>query len=445
MTSGSPLKLMIAFSLPLWAGNLFQQVYAMVDTIVVGRFVGVDALAALGAVGGFSFMVIGFAQGLGCGFAVLVSQRYGAGDHTQMRKAYAMSIIASVVIGIIVSLLFYFFSMPLLKLVNTPENIIEMANDYISFIYIGLLASIFYNLFSSILRAVGDSKSPLLFLLLSSALNVILDLVLVIVIPLACLGVAIATVISQAISAFVSYLYIKKKFPIFNFEKGDFKLDFGLIKRLLGVGLPGAIQFSVCAIGVIIVQIAINNFGSDIVAAYSIGVKIENIYSQMFPAIGMAISTFAGQNLGAGHYDRIRQGFRVAFALTVGWAIIAFALSFILNKPICYLFIDNNSSPEVIENALLYIRTVIWFFIPLGVIFLFRTGCQGLGSGSIPMISSITELVMRAIAAFTLPAFMGYLGICYSSPVAWCGAALILPICYFVQMKGIKKQLTLKY
>lgn len=441
MTTGSPVRLMLAFSLPLFAGNLFQQIYSMVDTIVVGRFVGVDALAALGAVSGFSFMVIGFAQGLGCGFAVLVSQYYGAGNMSQMRKSYTMSILASVVIGVVISLLFYIFSMPLLRLVNTPENIIEMANDYISIIYIGLLASIFYNLFSSILRAVGDSRSPLLFLLLSSILNVVLDLLLVVVIPMGCAGAAIATIISQAISAWVSYIYIKKKFPIFRFEKGDWALDFGLIRRLLSIGLPGAIQFSVCAVGVIIVQIAINSFGSDIVAAYSIGTKIENIYSQMFPAIGMAISTFAGQNLGAGQYDRIRKGFRAGLVLTIAWAFIAFAISYLLNTPICYLFLDQDSSPEVIANALKYIETVIWFFIPLGVIFLFRTGCQGLGSGAIPMISSIVELVMRAIAAFTLPGFLGYDGICLASPVAWIGAAVILPFCYLVQMKSIKRKL----
>ena len=307
MTSGSPLRLLLAFSLPLFLGNLFQQIYSMVDTVVVGRFVGVDALAALGAVGGFSFMCVGFAQGLGCGFAVLVSQCYGAGDHDRMRKAYAMSIVASIVVGIVVSLLFFAFSMPMLELVRTPSNIISMANDYISIIYIGLLASVFYNLFSSILRAVGDSRSPLLFLLISSVLNVVLDLFLVLVIPMGCAGVAIATILSQAISAVISYFYIAGKFPIFRFRKGDFRLDFNMIRILLKIGLPGAIQFSVCAIGVIIVQIAINGFGSDIVAAYSIGNKIETLLSQMFTALGMAISTYAGQNLGAGNLDRITQ------------------------------------------------------------------------------------------------------------------------------------------
>ena len=444
MTKGSPLLLLLTFSLPLFLGNLFQQIYSMVDTIVVGRFVGVDALAALGAIGGFSFMVVGFAQGLGCGFSVLVSQCYGAGDWNRMRRAYAMSIVASIAVGIVVSLLFFAFSMPLLELVRTPSNIIDMANDYISIIYIGLLASIFYNLFSSILRAVGDSRSPLLFLLISSVLNVVLDLFFVLVIPLACAGVAIATVLSQAISAVISYYYIVRKFPLFRFQKGDFRLDFNLIRILLKIGLPGAIQFSVCALGVIIVQIAINDFGSDIVAAYSIGTKIETIMSQMFSALGMAISTFAGQNLGAGQYDRIKKGFAACFFLIVIWSVISYILSFFITEPLAYLFIDSStSSHDVIDNAILYVNVVIKFFIPLGMIFLFRTGCQGLGSGAIPMVSSITELVARALAAFTLPIWFGYLGVCYASPVAWVAAALILPFCYLVQMRGIRKKLGL--
>ena len=293
MTVGSPLKLLLGFTIPLFLGNLFQQVYSMVDTIVVGRFVGVDALAALGSVGGFAFMVVGFSIGLGNGFAVIVSQAFGAKDERLMKKSFAMSLILSLIIGSIISIVFALFSKILLKLVNTPANILDMANDYIFVIYIGLLTNIYYNLFASILRAVGDSKSPVLFLVISSILNVILDLALVLIIPLGCTGVALATVISQGISAIICYFYINKKLPILRPEKAHFKLDSHLIVKLLRIGLPGAIQFSVCAIGVSIVQIAINSFGSDIVAAYSVGNKIENIVTQFFPALGMAISKYA--------------------------------------------------------------------------------------------------------------------------------------------------------
>ena len=214
MTVGSPLKLLLGFTLPLFMGNLFQQVYATVDTIVVGRFVGVDALAALGAVGGFSFMVVGFSIGLGNGFAVIVSQAFGARDERLMKKSFAMSMIHSRIIGVVISALFALFSRSLLVLISTPENILDMANDYISIIYIGLITNVFYNLFASVLRAVGDSKSPVLFLVISSVLNVILDLAFVLIIPLGCSGVALATVLSQGISAVICYFYINKKLPI---------------------------------------------------------------------------------------------------------------------------------------------------------------------------------------------------------------------------------------
>ncbi|MGN0906309.1 MAG: MATE family efflux transporter [Bullifex sp.] len=445
MTVGSPLRLLLGFSIPLFLGNLFQQVYATVDTIVVGRFVGVDALAALGAVGGFSFMVVGFSIGLGNGFAVIVSQAFGARDERLMKKSYAMSIILSLVIGVIISALFALFSKPLLILVNTPSNIIDMANDYIMVIYIGLITNIYYNLFASILRAVGDSKSPVLFLVVSSILNVVLDLALVLVIPLGCTGVALATVLSQGISAVICFFYINRKLPILRPSRDDFRIDSHLITKLLRIGLPGAFQFSVCAIGVIIVQIAINSFGSDIVAAYSVGNKIENLLSQFFPALGMAISTFAAQNLGAVNIKRIRQGFRYSMGILIVWSAIAFVLAHYVTRPMAYLFLDAaTTDPSIIENAQIYTNTVVIFFIPLGMIFLFRTGSQGLGSGSIPMISSVTELVIRSAAAFTLPVFLGYQGVCLASPAAWIGAGFLLPFCYQARMGKIEKHLMIE-
>ena len=433
------MALLLSFSIPLFIGNLFQQLYSMVDTIVVGRFVGVDALAAVGSTSGFSFMVVGFAQGLTAGFAVIISQRYGARDEAAMKKAYAMSILCSAFFSVAIALLFGLLSMPLLHMINTPENIINDANSYILIIYLGIGTAIFYNLFSSILRAVGDSRSPVLFLLLSSALNVILDLFFVIVIPLGCSGVAIATIIAQGISAAVSFFYVKKKFPVFRVSREDWKIDKALCMRLIRIGIPGAVQFSVCAIGVIIVQGAINGFGSDTVAAYSVGGKIENLVTQFFPAIGMGISTFAGQNLGAGNLARIRRGFRTSFIIMVAGAFLAFFVIRTCAVPFSYLFMDpGTTDPAIIDQAVQYSNTISWFFIPLGMIFIYRTGSQGLGSGIIPMISSILELACRAVAAFTLPLALGYMGICLASPAAWVVAGFALPFCYLKLMKNIE-------
>ncbi len=441
MTKGSAYKLLLSFSIPLFFGNLFQQLYSMVDTIIVGRFVGVDALAAVGATGGFSFMVIGFAQGLTAGFSVLISQRFGAKDMDGVRKAFVQSIICSAFSSIVLAAIFGILSMPLLRLVRTPANIIDDANSYILIIYLGIGTSLFYNLFSSILRAVGDGKSPVYFLLISSVLNVVLDLFFVIVIPLGCSGVAIATILAQGISAILSLIYIWKKFPMFRIKKEDWTPDRHTISYLLRVGIPGAFQFSVCAVGVIIVQVAINGFGSDAVASYSVGSKIEALTTQFFPALGMGISTYAGQNLGALDFARIRKGFRAGLVIAITGAMLTSALTWILANPLSGLFLDRRTtSPEIIGMAMQYVHTVIWFFIPLAMIFLYRTGCQGLGSGSIPMISSITELGVRTIAAFTLPIAFGYTGICFASPFAWIMAGFILPFCYFHLIKNLERK-----
>ncbi len=445
MTKGSPYKLMIAFSIPLIFGNIFQQFYSMVDTIVVGRFVGVQALAAVGATSGFNFMVIGFAQGLTMGFSVIISQRYGAKDYANMKKAYAMGIYCALLCSLVISFFFTLFSKPLLELVKTPYDIIDDANTYISIIYIGLTAVIYYNLFSSVLRAVGDSKSPLIFLLIASVLNIVLDLVLVIAVPLGCAGVAIATVVSQLISAVSCYIYTTIKYPMFKLCRKDFKIDPFLCKRLLKIGLPGALQFSVCAIGVVIVQAAINNFGSDTVASYSVGVKIENVITVIYPVLGMAISTYAGQNLGAGNYNRIKSGFKASVILMIIATVITTLLANFLAEPLAYLFVDKQTTdPKIIEDCVFYVRTISYFFLFLGSIFVFRTGCQGLGSGTVPMISSISELVIRCITAFTLPDMLGYLGVVLASPLAWVAAGVICPVCYNILIKTIKKQLKIK-
>jgi len=443
MTKGSPFKHILTFTIPLFFGNLFQQVYSMVDSVVVGRFVGVDAIAALGAVSGFSFMVVGFAQGIGNGFGVLISQSYGARHEERMRKTYAMSIVSSVLVGIIASIFFYVLSKPLLRLTNTPESIFSMANDYISVIYIGLLSPILYNMLSSVLRAVGDSKSPVVFLLISSGLNVILDLVFVLTFHLGCFGVAVATVLSQGISAFLSFIYIQRKFPSFRISRKDFRIDSDIIRRLLAIGLPGGIQFSVCAVGTIIVQAFLNPFGEVHIAAYSVGCKIEQLYSQFFVSLGMAISTYAGQNLGYGAYERIKNGFRDTILIGLGWSLISLLLNKFLSYPLALLFVEEGAEEEVISLALEYTDTTVIFFVSLLMIFTFRTGCQGLGSGAIPMISSITEVVGRVLACMALPGILGYKGICLASPVAWTLAAVVLPFAYMSRMAKIKKHLAL--
>ena len=440
MTSGSPLSLMVGFVIPIFVGNLFQQLYLMSDTLIVSRLLGVEALAAVGSVSPFSYMVVGFAQGLTMGFTAILSQRFGAGDNEGMRKVYAMSTLLSVLISFLLSIVFTFLSRPMLKLVNTPDNILDMAVEYISIIYIFLIFQVLYNLYAGVLRSLGDSKSPLVFMIISAITNIILDIIAIAVFHMGVGGAALATVFSQGLSAFLSFIYIKKKFTILTPSKEEKKYDRSLSKVLLKVGLPGAFQYSITAISCILVQASLNNFGSDSVAAYSVANKIENMVTQFYPALGIGISTFAGQNLGAGKLKRVRKGFRVSVYLNIAYSIFALIICQSFASPMSKLFIDSNtSSPVVIEESILYVTTMSLFFIPLGFIFIFRTGCQGLGSGKIPMLSAIIELVARTCTAFSLPYFFGFLGICYSNAVSWISAGFLLPIVYLAFMKKLER------
>ena len=440
MTSGNTTKLLLGFVLPIFIGNIFQQLYLMSDTLIVSRLLGVEALAAVGAVSPFSFMVVGFAQGLTMGFTAILSQRFGAGDEEGMRKVYAMSTVLSISIGVILSIIFTSLSRPMLRLVNTPENIIDMAVDYISTIYIFLLFQVLYNLYAGVLRSLGDSKSPLVFMIISAVLNIILDIVSIVVFHWGVRGAALATVFSQGISALLSFIYIKVKFLILSPRKGEWKIDSSLVKVLLKVGLPGAFQYSITAISCIFVQASLNSFGSDSVAAYSVASKIENMVTQFFPALGIGISTFAGQNLGAGNTDRVRKGFRSSVYLNIGYSILAYFVCRLFAAPMTYLFVDSaTSSPLVIEESIYYVNTIGIFFIPLGVIFIFRTGCQGLGSGKIPMLSAFLELVARFSTAFSLPKLFGFIGICLSNAVSWISAGFVLPFVYLAFMRKLEK------
>lgn len=441
MTKGSPYGLLIRFSIPLFFGNLFQQLYTMIDSIIVGRFVGVEALAAVGVTGGYVFLINGFGQGLSTGFSIPISQRYGAKDLKGVKKNYAMGLLLSAILSIFVSLLSILLTSWLLKMIDTPSNIFDMAYIYLVIIFAGLPSVIYYNYLSGVLRAVGDSKSPLIFLLISSILNIILDLVFVIIIPLGCAGVAIATLLSQTVSALIAYIYIYKRYPMFKLSRDDWKIDLFIVKNLLRIGVPGGIQFSVCAIGTIIVQAAINAFGSDYVAAISVGIKIESMVNIPFTVLGMALATYAGQNLGAGDIKRIKQGFKDVTLMCVIISIVSLLLTRVLTEPIVGLFLERDESfPLILEITQYYINTVSYFFLPLGSILIFRTAAQGLGSGLIPMLSSLVELAMRALGIIFLPSLIGFLGVILSGVMAWVAAGILCPVGCIILIRKIERR-----
>lgn len=439
MTQGSPLKIFIFFSIPLLIGNVFQQLYSMVDTIIVGRFVGVDALAAVGSTGSMFFLVNGMILGLTSGFGVLVSQKFGAKDEVGVKKAVASNITLTLISTLLMTVIALIVKNPLLRMMNTPENIFDNANNYITIIFAGLITQALYNMAAGILRALGDSKTPLYFLMISSILNVILDLVFIINFKMGVSGAAHATNIAQGFSAVLCLIYSYKKFKVLRLKKEDFKVESHYYTKHLKIGIPMGLQFSVTAVGIIIVQSAINVFGSTVIASYTASSKVLQLVMQPSISFGVTIATYAGQNLGAGRFDRIKNGMKIMNKVSIVTSLIAGAVLIFLGRYFVTLFMEN-PTPEIFSYAQQVFNYSAVFFIPLGFIFVYRNVLQGMGESFVPMMAGVYELVARSIVAFTLPKFIGFTGICLSDPVAWIAAAVPLMITYYRKMKKIENK-----
>ena len=438
MTEGKPFSLILRFCLPLMAGNLFQQFYNMVDSMVVGRFVGKDALSAVGCVGSLNFLVIGSIIGLCTGFAIPVSQCFGANDHTKMRKYIANLIYLAGGIGLAVSLLTYFGTRWLLRILNTPDNIFEDAYTYISVIFLGILATVLYNSVASLIRAVGDSKTPLYFLVFSSFINIGLDLLFVIKFQMGVMGVAVATVIAQAVSGILCLFYIRARFPILHLRREDFKPDSDCCKKLLYAGLPMALQFSITAIGSVMLQSCVNALGSDIIAAVTIAGKTQLIIVMPAETIGLTMATYCGQNLGAKKIRRISEGTRDAMIMGFVYSVIGALIARYLGKYVMLLFVSS-SETAVLDYGMQFLRTCSWLYPVLVVIFVFRNALQGMGFSIPAMTAGVFELVARGVMGFVFVRRFGYGAVCLANPVAWFAADLLLVPMYFVVMRRFKK------
>lgn len=443
MTTGGPTKLILLFSIPLLIGNIFQQLYNMVDTIIVGRCINTDALAAVGLTGPMSFLVIGFVMGLTSGFAVLVAQRFGAKDEAGMRHCVGIITILSVVITILVTVLAVGTTRPLLRLINTPDNVIEQSCQYIGTIFAGIGATVLYNVLACILRALGDSKTPLYFLMISSVLNIGLDFLFIMNLGLGVRGAALATVVSQGVSGILCFLYIRRKFPILHLTKQDFAWDGKLAWKHLSIGLPMAFQFSITAIGVIVLQGALNLFGSEKIAAYTAASKVEQLVSQPAGTFGVTMANYTGQNLGAARIDRIRKGVRQATILTLCFAAFGMLIMTLCGDPLTRLFITGEDAAkveEIISASKQYLRISAMFFPFLFVIFIYRNTLQGVGRSFMPLMGGVLELVVRCVAASVLPGMLGFVGVCLTGPLAWVSAAVLLFISYVVIIRQVQKQ-----
>ena len=438
LTKGNPTKLLLGFSWPVMIGNIFQQLYNMADTVIVGKTLGKTALAAVGATGGISFLVLGFILGLTSGFSVVTSQRFGAGDEEGVRRSFAATILLSLAFVVITTLLSVFTTMPLLRLMDTPESLMQGSYDYIIVIYYGIFAQVFYNAISNVIRALGDSRTPLYFLLFASVLNVGLDFLCILTFRMGVAGAAYATVAAQLIAALACAVYCIKKFPILRLKKEDWKLPWRFLWEHLAIGLPMALQFSVTAVGIIVLQRAINTFGENAVAGYTAAIKLEQVTTCVLLSLGSAMATYTGQNFGAGRFDRIRSGVRRCSVLALLTAVISAGLVLGLGRYMVLLFVDP-SETAVIGYAMETLWVLAPFYPALGLLFVYRNALQGMGHSWLAMIGGAVELVMRFLVCSLLLA-QGFAAVCLAGPIAWVGAALWLMLAYLpVKYRAMKR------
>ena len=434
MTSGNPVKIILSFTLPIFIGNVFQQFYNMADAVIVGKFVGTKALAAVGSTGTLMFLIFGFVVGMTAGFTVLTAQKFGAGDMHAMRRTVAGASILSLIVGVILTVSFMILMKPWLIAMNTPPDIFADAYAYIMIISGGILAQMLYNLLASILRALGNSKVPLYFLILSAFLNIVLDLLFIIVFHMGAAGAAVATVISQGVSGVLCLVYIVKKVPELRMTREDWRPPASLLKTQIRIGIPMALQYSITAIGTMMVQSSLNILGSTLVAAYTAAGKIEQVVTQAYGALGTTIATYGAQNMGAGDVPRIRQGFKACTIIGIIYSFIAAAIVMTVGKYMTYLFVSEDVE-TIMDSVDIYLKCVGTFFIPLALVNIYRSGIQGLGYGLLPMMAGVAELVGRGVVSVIAAGQRSYLGVCLASPVAWILAAVLLAGMYYYIVK----------
>ena len=436
MTQGNPLRLILAFAVPLFIGNIFQQVYNMVDTMVVGYHLGDQAIAAIGATSSLYSLIVNFAGGLNSGYGIIVTQRFGAHNKKDMKQAIAGMMLLDLIISVGLSILAISCLPWLMRFMNTPEAIFDQAYLYIAIIYSGLVATIGYNMFAAILRAMGNSRSPLYFLILSSLLNIGLDLLFVVTFEMGIAGAAIATVLAQCVSAVGCGEYTFRNYREYLPEKADFKVPGTMLKELLSTGLAMALMSCVVDLGNVTFQRVNNLLGETIIAAHAAARKLIVILLQPLATLAVANSTFTGQNWGAGKYDRIQSTFKKVLLLEAGWGLFAAAIIYLFGAQLVR-FTTGTSDPEIVGNAVMSLRIHFSMFPVLGVLFCTRNTMQAMGQKVAPVLSSCIELAMKILSANVLIPKLGFLGTCITEPITWCLMVLFLMTVYFSKRKKI--------
>ncbi len=435
MTTGKPAGLLLSFALPLMAGNICQQLYTMVDTMVVGQVLGVEALASLGAADWLNWLVLGIIMGFTQGFSILISQRFGAEDQDGLRKVTAMSTLLSAVIAVVVTVSSLLLAEPVLRLLNTPDNVLPGSLSYLRIIFSGSVIVTTYNMMASILRAMGDSRTPLYAMLVASVVNIGLDLLFVMGFHWGIPGAAAATVIAQGCSCLFC-LAVLRRMTVLRMTKTDWHPDGCLCRRLFQLGLPMAFQNTVIAVGGLVIQFVINGFGFLFVAGFTATNKLYGLLELAATSFGFSMATYAGQNLGAKKYRRICEGMRSALKMAVATSVIISAAMIAFGKPVLLLFISGEPGEvaQVLDIAYTYLFIMCCLLSVLYLLHLYRSALQGMGDTVIPMVSGIAELTMRIGCALLLPIWLGQYGIYFAEIAAWVGAVVILVTFYYIRI-----------
>ncbi len=440
MTVGSPIKLILGFAVPLFLGMLFQQFYSLMDMIIVGKFLGAKSLAAVGATGSINFMIIGFCMGVCNGFAIPVAQRFGAKDEKMLRCFVANSVWLSVVFAAVMTVVVSVLCRNILLWMDTPSDIFDGAYTYIFIIFIGIPATYLYNLLSGIIRSLGDSKSPLIFLVISSVLNIGLDIISILIFHMGVAGAAWATVLSQAISGVLCLFYIKKKFPILKIKKDEWKIRAKCIGRLCSMGIPMGLQYSITAIGSVILQTAVNGLGSVSVASMTAGGKISMFFCCPFDAFGSTMATYAGQNVGACKLERVTKGMIQCSLLAAAYSVLAAVVMIGFGDKLALLFVDT-TEVEIIRNVEEVLMWNSLFYIPLALVNIVRFSIQGLGFGKLAIFAGVAEMVGRSIVGFGFVPVFGFTAACLASPIAWVLADVFLIPAYRYCIRKLEKMM----
>ena len=441
LTKGQPLKLILLFSIPLLIGNIFQQLYNIADLVIVGRLLGVEAFASVGAVAPLFFLIMFIIVGLTSGFSVITGQRFGAKDFDGVKNSVVISTFLSVFATLLFTIIFSIFMHPILNILNVPQNIYTNAYWYIEIVVLGLISATFYNLLANIIRALGDSKTPLYFLIVASVANIFLALFFIEILKLGVAGSAIAVILSQGLSVLLCLYFVKKKFPILHLKRKDWLIKFdknfySSSLEHLKVGVPMSIQFSIIGLGVIVIQSVCNTFGSNVIAAVTAALRIEQIATLPMISFGVALASFVAQNFGAKKFRRIRTGVIHTSLLSIFLSILMAIIMRYFGADIVREFIGT-ASAEIIDIAHQYLLISTFFYVFLSQIFIYRNALQGMGEVIFPLVASVAELLMRAFAAVYLAIKFGYIGMFFSGPIAWVSACIILSFGYFRSIKPI--------